>query len=331
MAPPLSYAKTTALVRLARTNAVDLVRRTRLLHDPAHWQFVSMNGPISIFKSASSALSSWTFCASIQVAGTIDQASMCVREVPDSCLYTLATGTPTHPTQLMQVIWLVLPSFLGPLARPRDVCAVENQHEFQIDGKRGWLRVVKSVEIPIVCPSSPRYVRADLVQSGFVVTESKLPGFVQINYMVQLNPRGMLPPGLAALSVKRLCVYQLKAALLRLQSSQFLSPSYSHTSPVDCDGCFSLVDASRRRMCPHCYSQFASERKSSVVLDKVQVGVQNGAVQLGQLGSIQLMALATERATPWDLKLSDSTRAAGPLSRAAFDLEYVEQYSQNGK
>ncbi|KAF0682895.1 Aste57867_25030 [Aphanomyces stellatus] len=161
-----------------------------------------------------------TYCGVTEVLGTLDEIAshfraesaghMSAKQVlDDHTLYTFATPTPDYPRHLMRARWFVVDTpvkGLGIVAN-RDFCVLESHHDVEIDGRRGWVRSLQSIEL-VCCPpltSVIGFVRGTMYRSGLVALETDRPGVLHVTQLYQFDLHLQAPLWLTKLGMRSRC------------------------------------------------------------------------------------------------------------------------------
>ncbi|RHY72176.1 hypothetical protein DYB38_012688, partial [Aphanomyces astaci] len=221
--PALNVDETARLLTNADDISVDLVRPRRL---PLKWTLKSDESSIQIYKGedpdAPPGVLSWLGVT--EVMATIEEVvslfrsesndefkeycRMFMKDVLDGqVLYNLRRRTAENPHHSVAIRWFALESPIPGIAKSRDWCFLETQHDFELDGKQGWTRAFKSVSLSC-CPdlqNSLGLVRGIHHRSGYCFLQSNRPGYLQVTQLIQADLRGKLPDVWVDLGMKRRC------------------------------------------------------------------------------------------------------------------------------
>ncbi|KAH9082809.1 hypothetical protein LEN26_021105 [Aphanomyces euteiches] len=167
--PPLEPDQIAQFQATAQHNCLDLIRHARLVKGPIQWTRNGHADNVQIYKGVDRAAppGTITFCAVTEVLATTDEVAslfhtntnhayldycrMFAKDIVDSqCLYSLTEPTPDAPCRSVGVKWAAFecPVLLG---RSRDFCFLESQHDFEINGKQGWVRALNFINLTC-CP-----------------------------------------------------------------------------------------------------------------------------------------------------------------------------------
>ncbi|CAK4228388.1 unnamed protein product, partial [Aphanomyces euteiches] len=110
-------------------------------------------------------------------------------------LYTVLPRHPDRPNDCIQIKWVLTKSPLDGLVARRDFVVVESELEFQVDGKRSWVRSFHSIELDAAPDMRKELgcIRGYMHDMGFVIMESDRPGYLDMTYLVDMDVRGSVP------------------------------------------------------------------------------------------------------------------------------------------
>ncbi|RQM18981.1 hypothetical protein B5M09_005597 [Aphanomyces astaci] len=221
--PPLGKDERANLVNLGENSLIDLVRSSKLHSGAIKWTMDSDENGIQIFHGEDpNGPTEVTLLAGVtEVLATFDEIAALFRQetkeayaeytklfakdtLDSAHLYTISTATPDRPRHFMGVRWVVIGSPY-PLLANRDLCYLECQDDFEINGKRGWGRSMTSISLPC-CPDFEGHlgtIRATFIRSGFVVHESKRPGYLQVIHALQIDLKGKVPQWVVKIGMKK--------------------------------------------------------------------------------------------------------------------------------
>ncbi|RHY90292.1 hypothetical protein DYB37_005784 [Aphanomyces astaci] len=205
--PPLHPVKERALVQRGLTALEDAVAISQLDGGRVVWTVHSRVKGVTIYAGHGVGHFHSMFMATTQVHSTLSEVadlfrahesltSMDTDDVVDSAaLYHLALPTPDHPRNYVGVQWQALAPAV-PMVRKRDVCAVEFQDDFEINGVHGWARAATSVDVE-ACPNlepSQGLVRMHMAQFAHIFQESATQsGYLHASLLFQADFGGRLP------------------------------------------------------------------------------------------------------------------------------------------
>ncbi|CAK4609802.1 hypothetical protein AeMF1_021367 [Aphanomyces euteiches] len=204
--PTLSDKDKACLRQVGREASLDMVQLTQ---DPnaVTWQPVSFsNRNVRIFRGhdRTKPPSTITWCGITQLQATIeeyqDYCRMFSKDLLDGAtLYTLTQPTAAFPRHYIGVKWHVAETAF--VIRNRDFVNVEAQFDVEFEGRRGWVRVMRSVQLTC-CPdfeSLLGLVRAWHYCSGHLFLETDRPGYLAHTQLLQGtlngNARGFVAVG----------------------------------------------------------------------------------------------------------------------------------------
>ncbi|CAK4087463.1 unnamed protein product [Aphanomyces euteiches] len=110
-------------------------------------------------------------------------------------LYTVQPRHPDRPNDCMQIKWFLAKSPMDKLVTRRDFVMPESSSDFHVDGKRGWVRSYRSIELAAVPDMRKELncIRAYMYDMGFVVMESDRRGYLHMTYLADLDVKGIVP------------------------------------------------------------------------------------------------------------------------------------------
>ncbi|OQR82855.1 hypothetical protein ACHHYP_15440 [Achlya hypogyna] len=222
--PELSVDEKEYMVNLAQKSLIDLVRHANLEGGPIKWSLDSDEAGLKIFMGQDPAAvgSEMTFILSTtEIMASLDEVASLFRSdttetfreytrnfgkdlLDAQSLYTLARPSAENPRHFIGVKWMVLEVPQG-FAKNRDMCYLECQDDFEMNGRRGWARSLNSIKLPC-CPdlqSSLGLVRASMYRTGFVFLETDRPGYLQAMHAVQIDLKGSIPKFIVKIGARR--------------------------------------------------------------------------------------------------------------------------------
>ncbi|EQC27500.1 hypothetical protein SDRG_14702 [Saprolegnia diclina VS20] len=222
--PELSVDEREYMVNLAQKSLVELVRHSNLEGGPIRWSLDSDDAGLQLYTGSdpSAVGSEMTFlCSTTEIMASLDEVAALFRSdttetfreytrnfgkdlLDAQSLYTLARPTAENPRHFIGVKWMVLEVPNG-LAKHRDMCYLECQDDFEMNGKRGWARSLNSIKLPC-CPdlqNSLNLVRASIYRTGFVFLETNRPGYLKAMHAVQIDLKGNIPKFIVKMGAKR--------------------------------------------------------------------------------------------------------------------------------
>ncbi|ETW03984.1 hypothetical protein H310_04391 [Aphanomyces invadans] len=259
-----------SLGREVCTHVAYSARRTESAKSSVRWTSIGYENDVELFegedadtKDTSRALS--YMCGETHVTATIDQvadlfnatdvdADPAVRDfyaqfhadlAHTQLIAPVRSRSRQYPRHMisLKTATMVSPSpsaATNPTSSSRDFVYLESQEDV-MDAKRkkrGWVCAMHSIDLSNV-PSPPECVRGSLYRSGFVFTESDVPGELEAIYLLQIDFKGAMPPQLrqAMLKQRIMCLQVLSDHFARpvpppqpVGRMQHASPS-SHPSP----------------------------------------------------------------------------------------------------
>ncbi|RHY18514.1 hypothetical protein DYB32_010367, partial [Aphanomyces invadans] len=246
------------------------IRHARIDHGPISWSIVEDHHDLQVLcgQDRTAPAGVLTYCSVSHIFATIDDVAGLFRaETTDEYqayrrnfatdlldgapLYTLTSPTPENPRQFVGVKWMAVASPAPAIVKPRDFCAIECRYDFDTQGKRGFVRCMKSVALAC-CPdleATLGLVRGVYHRVAYVFLESDRPGYLHATQLLQINFHGKIPSWLSRLSAKKrakaLGDMELFLRGKRLTESGFLSD-------------FDVVDKASRSRCFLCQRAFGA-------------------------------------------------------------------------
>ncbi|RHY21443.1 hypothetical protein DYB36_012236 [Aphanomyces astaci] len=212
--PPLSPDDNARYLEIAKQSVQDLVAKARIRDGPVKWTMLSNECDLKIYKGegTGTTANSDIHCAAMETVGQLDEVMRLYRTdttaqakeyvqrfgralVDAITLYTILPRHPDRPNNCIQIKWMVAKSPFDGLVTKRDFCLLESDLEFQVNGKRAWVRAYKSVELACV-PSlreSLNLIRAFQYDMGHVFIESDRPGYLDMTYLADMDVKGIVP------------------------------------------------------------------------------------------------------------------------------------------
>ncbi|KAF0699647.1 Aste57867_9792 [Aphanomyces stellatus] len=222
--PQLNQKETDDFKAFAEAVSIDVVRNAKLEGGPVRYTLLEDDDNYKLYKGEdpSAPPNVVTLSSQTEVFATIDEVAELFRaesteeyrdyarkfakDVVDTApLYTLAKPTEENPRHFIGVRWMTVSSPVPHLVKPRDFCFLECRYDFDLDGRRGWVRCFKSVQLPS-CPNfepSLGLVRATFHRVGFVFVETDRPGYLQATHYNQVDFGGAIPTWFIGMAMKR--------------------------------------------------------------------------------------------------------------------------------
>ncbi|RHY24394.1 hypothetical protein DYB32_008872, partial [Aphanomyces invadans] len=130
----------------------------------------------------------------------------------------------------------------------------DTQHDFELDGKHGWTRAFKSVNLSC-CPdlqNSLGLVRGIHHRSGYCFLQSSRPGYLQVSQLIQADLRGKMADVLVDVGMKRRCRI-IKGMDMFLRQKRLSQGTFLHEAE--------LVPKESRSKCFVCQRKFGAFSK----------------------------------------------------------------------
>ncbi|KAG9403268.1 hypothetical protein AC1031_005914 [Aphanomyces cochlioides] len=274
--PPLTHHDKQTFIQLAEQTAREVAKCSNLENGPINWKQRVSEDNLVVYEGLDAAVDRVS-CAKSDLQATIEevqmmtfaessedyklQAQMFNTGVIDAArLYNLVLPTDKAPLEFVGINWMLQkgPSKGLRNQRPRDWCFIEGHFEIKVDGRRGWIRVFKSIHLAS-CPdlkADSGYVRGHYVRAGILFVETDRPGLLQVTQYNHEMAQGDSKPKMfdflssSSGASKYRKIRDFEAAILkyRLTKATFLPKSM-------------LVDGASRTYCLVCIKPFAKEKK----------------------------------------------------------------------
>ncbi|KAG9398464.1 hypothetical protein AC1031_014645 [Aphanomyces cochlioides] len=221
--PPLSPEAIQHYADLGMQSAETLVTKAKLVDGVYDWKLHKDESELKIYKQRGRrALERPSrYCGVMQVVGqldeyidlyrydTTDQAREYFRRfgrayVDVAVLHTIAPCRPDRPNDSTRIKWCLLQSPLDGLVAKRDFVILETDREYQVDGKRAWVRAYRSIDLAGF-PDTRQQLhcrRGSMYDMGHVVVESDRPGYLDMTYVTDMDVNSMAPAWVVDLTVK---------------------------------------------------------------------------------------------------------------------------------
>ncbi|CAK5240849.1 unnamed protein product [Aphanomyces euteiches] len=202
-------------------SAETLIHKAALVGGTYDWQLYKYESEVKMYKQRGRrALERPSrYCGVMQVVGkldeyidlyrydTTDQARAYFRRfggayVDVAVLHTIAPCRPDRPNDATRIKWCLLQSPLATVKR--DFVILETDLEFQVDGKRAWVRAYRSIDLAGF-PDTRQELhcrRGRMYDMGHVVVESDRPGYLDLTYVADMDIHSTAPAWLVDLSFK---------------------------------------------------------------------------------------------------------------------------------
>ncbi|KAG9398472.1 hypothetical protein AC1031_014651 [Aphanomyces cochlioides] len=222
--PPLSKEAIMRYNDMGRQSAETLVAKAKLLGGAYDWKLHKDESELKIYKHCSfSAVQgrSSRYCGVMEVVGdldeyidvfrydTTDRARECYRRFGTACvdvavLHTISQCNPYRPNDSTRIKWCLLKSRLDGLIARRDFVLLETEYEFQVNGRRAWVRSCRSIELSAFpdMQKQLRCCRGYMYDMGQVVVESDRPGYVVMTHVADMDIKGMAPSWALGFTIK---------------------------------------------------------------------------------------------------------------------------------
>ncbi|KAF0695104.1 Aste57867_14058 [Aphanomyces stellatus] len=287
--PPLSDDDAAMYTQLAERTARELVAYAALEGGPIHWKHHAIDETFQVYRGTDKRTHSTNatdriWCAFSEMHATLDEVQLMVctetsedfkayhakfhSDTLDAARLYNITVPPTEPSRplapFVGINWVLQKSPGKVLVRNRDWCFVEGQFEMQVNGRRAWIRVFKSVHLACVpeLQADCGFARGHHVRSGVIFVETDSPGIlgvVQLNHShVKGESSGKVTDWLYATSMvqrfKHVADLQHAIRKYRLSQTTFLPMAQvTAVETVDaCTVCAKLFDKAKKLNCRKC-------------------------------------------------------------------------------
>ncbi|KAH9180886.1 hypothetical protein AeNC1_017139, partial [Aphanomyces euteiches] len=193
--PPLSQDDIDHFIELGNRSMQALVKKADVVSGPYRWKLLKDESELKIYKAYNTADDSHLHCGVMQVVGDLDENMALHRDDTTEQareyiqqfgrvyadvvnLYTVLPRHPERPNDAVGIKWFLGKSPLDSVVARRDFVMLESEMEFQVDGKRAWVRSYSSIELAAVPDMRKELgcIRASMYDTGFVVVESDRRG-----------------------------------------------------------------------------------------------------------------------------------------------------------
>ncbi|RHY24908.1 hypothetical protein DYB32_008931 [Aphanomyces invadans] len=262
-------------MEIAKQSVQDLVAKARIKDGPVKWTMLSNECDLKVYKGEGhgTTANSDIHCATMETVGHLDEVMRLYRTdtteqakeyvqrfsralVDTITLYTILPRHPDRPNNCIQIKWFVAKSPFDGLVTKRDFCLLESDLEFEVNGKRAWVRAYKSVDLACVpdLRQTLNLIRGYQYDMGHVFIESDRPGYLDMTYLADMDVKGIVPDWANDQAVIQWCrnLSDIDRFLRedRLSGSPFLRPDQ-------------LCPLSMRKRCYLCQKRFGPLRKKS--------------------------------------------------------------------
>ncbi|CAK4080008.1 unnamed protein product [Aphanomyces euteiches] len=208
--PPLSQREVEQYMEMGRQSTKALIMKAKLEGGTYDWKLLKDESELKIYKGRCHGTTedAVLHCGVMEVIGELnecmelhqDDTTEQAREFTQKfgrayadamTLYTVLPRHPTRPNDLIQIKWFMSKSPLDGLVVRRDYVMLVSSWEFQVHGKRAWVRSYRSIELAAVpdMRKELKCIRASMYDMGFIVVESDRPGL----YRRRVRPTWVSP------------------------------------------------------------------------------------------------------------------------------------------
>ncbi|CAK4087526.1 unnamed protein product [Aphanomyces euteiches] len=210
--PPLSKRDIDYFIEIGRQSMEALVQKADLFGGTYDWKLLKDESELKIYKGHSATEDSMLHCGVMQVVGDLDENMALHRDDTTEQareyirrfgriyadvinLYTVVPRRPDRPNDAVQIKWILAKNPLNGVVARRDFVMLESEMEFQVGGKRAWVRSYRSIELAAVPDMRKELncIRASMHDTGFIVVESDRPGYLDVTYLADLDIKGHAP------------------------------------------------------------------------------------------------------------------------------------------
>ncbi|CAK4081703.1 unnamed protein product [Aphanomyces euteiches] len=212
--PPLTREEIERFIEIGRQSTSALVKKAKLQGGTYDWKLLKDESELKIYKGHSHGTTedSVLHCGVMEVVGQLDENMELYRDdtteqareyarrfggayVDVVNLYTVLPRHPDRPNDCMQIKWFLSKSPLDGLVTRRDFVMLETDLEFQVDGKRAWVRSYRSIELAAVPDMRKELgcIRGFMYDMGHVVIESDRRGYLHMTNLADLDIKGNVP------------------------------------------------------------------------------------------------------------------------------------------
>ncbi|KAG9398461.1 hypothetical protein AC1031_014642 [Aphanomyces cochlioides] len=212
--PPLSQREVEQYTEMGRQSTKALIMKAKLEGGTYDWKLLKDDSELKIYKGRSHGTTedAVLHCGVMEVIGELneylelhqDDTTEQAREFTQKfghayadamTLYTVLPRHPDRPNDLIQIKWFMSKSPLDGLVIRRDYVMLVSSWEFQVDGKRAWVRSYRSIELAAVPDMRKELncIRAYMFDMGFIVVESDRPGYLHMTYLADIDIKGKVP------------------------------------------------------------------------------------------------------------------------------------------
>ncbi|KAH9100959.1 hypothetical protein Ae201684P_007150 [Aphanomyces euteiches] len=196
------------------------VQKSKLEGGPLEWKLAVDEYDLKIYK-ADAAHGRPLHCGVKEIVGSLDDlmalyktqttaeakahAQRFGRGLADAVnVYSILIGTPEYPHNAIHIKWIALKSAFDGIVSKRDCYS---DLEMPIDGKRGWVRAITSLELDCVPDLHDQLgmVRAVHYDMGHVFMESDRPGYLRLISVYDADTRGSVPKWAVRQAVRTWC------------------------------------------------------------------------------------------------------------------------------
>ncbi|CAK4479494.1 unnamed protein product [Aphanomyces euteiches] len=187
----LHFQSPQTFIQLAEQTVREVAKCSDLENGPINWKQRRMSDDNLVVYEGLDAAADRVSCAKSELQATIEEVQM----------MTFAESSEDYKLQAQMFNTGKGPSKGLRNQRPRDWCFIEGHFEIKVGGRRGWIRIFKSIHLAS-CPdlnADSGYVRGHYVRAGILFVETDRPGLLQVTQYNHVQatflPKSMLVDG----------------------------------------------------------------------------------------------------------------------------------------
>ncbi|KAF0723292.1 hypothetical protein Ae201684_017775 [Aphanomyces euteiches] len=212
--PPLSQREIDEFVEMGSQSTHALIMKAKLQGGTYDWKLLKDDSELKIYKGHShgSTNDAVLHCGVMEVIGELDECmELHHADTTEAArayalrfghayvdvlnLHTVLPRHPDRPNDCIQIKWFLSKSPLDGLIIKRDFLMLESDLEFQVGGKRAWVRSYRSIDLAAVPDMRKELgcIRGSMYDMGFVAVESDRPGYLVVTYLADMDIKGIVP------------------------------------------------------------------------------------------------------------------------------------------
>ncbi|CAK4709704.1 hypothetical protein LEN26_017872 [Aphanomyces euteiches] len=212
--PLLSQYEIDQYTEIGRQSTHALIMKAKLQGGTYDWKLLKDESELKIYKGHShgSTNDAVLHCGVMEVIAELDECMELHRDDTTEeareftqwfgraymdvvTLYTVLPRHPDRPNDCIKIKWFLAKSPLNGLVVKRDFVMLESDLEFQVDGKRAWVRSYRSIDLAAVPDMRREFncIRGSMYDMGYVMVESDRPGYLHMTYLADIDIKGKVP------------------------------------------------------------------------------------------------------------------------------------------